>query len=58
MRTLRMESGRTFLFAFGARVTARGVGCPPGHITLADIAPTIRVLLGLAADEPQAQACP
>ena len=48
--TLRIESGRTFLLAFGAGVTARGIGCPSGDITLADIAPTIRKLLGLARD--------
>lgn len=48
--TLRVESGRTFLLAFGAGVTARGLGCPSGDITLADIAPTIRVRLGLARD--------
>ncbi len=48
--TLRVESGRTFLLAFGAGVTARGIGCPSGDITLADIAPTIRVRLGLARD--------
>jgi hypothetical protein len=44
---LRMESGRTFLLLFGDRVTARGIGCPADDITLADIAPTIRELLGL-----------
>ena len=48
--TLRIESGRTFLLAFGAGVTARGIGCPPRDITLADIAPTIRVRLGLPRD--------
>ncbi len=45
---LRIESGRTFLLAFGHGVTARGVGCPSGDMTLADIAPTIRRLLGLS----------
>ena len=48
--TLRIESGRTFLLAFGAGVTARGIGCPPRDLTLADIAPTIRVRLGLPRD--------
>ena len=48
--TLRVESGRTFLLAFGAGVTARGIGCSAGDITLADIAPTIRDRLGLAHD--------
>jgi hypothetical protein len=48
--TLRVESGRTFLLAFGARVATRGVACPTHDITLADIAPTIRVLLGLPRD--------
>lgn len=47
---LRIESGRTFLLAFGAGVTARGIGCPSSDITLTDIAPTIRLLLGLPRD--------
>lgn len=46
----RTESGRTFLLAFGRHVPVRGVACPRRDITLADIAPTIRVLLGLPSD--------
>lgn len=49
--TLRIESGRTFLLLFGERVTGRGVGCPKRELTLADIAPTIRFLLGLPRDD-------
>jgi hypothetical protein len=48
--TLRVESGRTFLLAFGAGVAARGIGCPAHDLTLADVAPTIRVRLGLPRD--------
>ncbi len=43
-------SARTFVLAFGAHVTARGVACPARDVTLADIAPTIRVLTGLPGD--------
>jgi hypothetical protein len=46
----RPESGRTFVLAFGGRVAVRGVGCPTRDVTLADIAPTIRVLMGLPRD--------
>jgi hypothetical protein len=48
--TLRPESGRTFIAAFGARVPRRGIACADGDVTLADIAPTIRVLIGLPRD--------
>jgi hypothetical protein len=48
--TLRPESGRTFIAAFGARVPHRGIACLQGDVTLADIAPTIRVLMGLPRD--------
>jgi phosphopentomutase len=44
------ESARTFLVAFGPRVVRRGIGCPTRDITLADIAPTVRVLMGLPRD--------
>jgi hypothetical protein len=44
------ESARTFLIAFGSRVVPRGLGCPSRDITLADIAPTVRVLMGLPRD--------
>jgi hypothetical protein len=48
--TFRPESARTFLIAFGPRIVPRGIGCPARDITLADIAPTIRVLMGLPRD--------
>lgn len=46
------ESGRTFVFAFGASVERHGEEsvCPKDDITLLDIAPTVRTLLGLVAD--------
>lgn len=46
------ESGRSFMFAFGARVARFGdaVACLRDDITLIDVAPTVRVLLGLAPD--------
>lgn len=47
---LHAESSRTFLIAFGAHMVPRGIGCPARDITLADIAPTIRVLMGLPRD--------
>ncbi|HSO32955.1 MAG TPA: alkaline phosphatase family protein [Labilithrix sp.] len=43
-------AGRTFVMAFGARVPVQGVACPARDVTLADIAPTIRGLVGLPAD--------
>jgi hypothetical protein len=43
-------SARTFVIAFGEHVAARGVACPSHEITLADIAPTIRMLTGLPPD--------
>jgi hypothetical protein len=46
----RPESGRTFVLAFGGGVPVQGIGCPAGDVTLADIAPTIRALLGLPTD--------
>jgi hypothetical protein len=46
----RPESGRTFVLAFGRRVAAQGIACPSHDYTLADIAPTIRVLMGLPKD--------
>lgn len=51
------ESGRIFLFAFGAGVARLGAtnACPTHDITLLDIAPTVRALLGLVAD-PSADA--
>jgi hypothetical protein len=45
-----LTSARTFVIAFGARVGSRGVVCPSRDVTLADIAPTIRVLVGLRPD--------
>lgn len=47
---LSATSGRTFVLAFGGRVPARGVVCPAHDVTLADVAPTMRVILGLPAD--------
>lgn len=47
---LSATSGRTFVLAFGGRVPARGVACPAHDVTLADVAPTMRVILGLPAD--------
>lgn len=47
---LRPESGRTFVIAFGKRVPVAGVACPARDVTLIDIAPTIRVLMGLPPD--------
>ena len=44
------ESARTFLIAFGSRLVPRGIGCPTRDITLADVAPTVRVLMGLPRD--------
>lgn len=46
----RPESARTFLLAFGGGIPVRGVACPARDITLADIAPTVRVLMGLPRD--------
>jgi hypothetical protein len=46
----RPESARTFVLAFGGGIVARGVACPSRDITLADLAPTVRVLTGLARD--------
>lgn len=44
------ESSRTFILAFGGGIAVRGVACPERDITLADIAPTVRVLMGLPRD--------
>ena len=46
----RPESGRTFVLAFGGDVATQGVACPAGDVTLSDIAPTIRRLMGLPTD--------
>ena len=43
-------AARTFVIAFGGRVPVQGVACPSHDTTLADIAPTIRALVGLPAD--------
>ncbi len=43
-------AARTFVIAFGGRVPVQGVACPAHETTLADIAPTIRALVGLPAD--------
>jgi hypothetical protein len=52
------ESGRTFLMAFGGGIEARGVGCPTGDVTLADIAPTVRLLMGLPRDRAEGHGRP
>jgi hypothetical protein len=44
------ESGRTFVLAFGGGIPVRGIACPRRDITLADLAPTVRVLMGLPRD--------
>ncbi|MDB4940586.1 MAG: hypothetical protein JWP97_120 [Labilithrix sp.] len=44
------SSARTFVLAFGARVPVQGVACGSRDVTLADVAPTIRALVGLPAD--------
>jgi hypothetical protein len=44
------SAARTFLFAFGDRVQPQKSVCLAHDVTLADIAPTVRALLGLAAD--------
>lgn len=41
------ESARTFLFALGPRVAARGIVCPGRPLRLADIGATARALVGL-----------
>jgi hypothetical protein len=46
----RPESARTFVLAFGGGIPVRGIGCSARDITLADIAPTVRVLMGLRRD--------
>ena len=56
--TFSASSARTFVMAFGARVKARGVGCSDRDVTLADIAPTVRALVGLPADESSAAGRP
>ena len=38
------------MIAFGGRVPVRGIACASHEVTLADIAPTIRVLMGLPRD--------
>jgi hypothetical protein len=43
-------AARTFVIAFGARVQPRGVICSQRDVTLADVAPTVREILGLARD--------
>jgi hypothetical protein len=45
-----LTSARTFVIAFGPRVATRGVACPVRDVTLADVAPTIRALIGLPPD--------
>lgn len=47
---LHPESGRSFVLAFGGGIPVSGVTCAPHDVTLADVAPTIRVLMGLGRD--------
>jgi hypothetical protein len=51
--TLHPESGRTFILAFGARVPVAATPCLAHDLTLADLAPTIRVLMGLPRDQSE-----
>lgn len=44
------SAARTFVLAFGTRVPVQGVVCSTRDVTLADIAPTIRSLVGLPQD--------
>lgn len=44
------SSGRAFVIAFGGRVATRGIACPVRDVTLADVAPTMRALIGLPTD--------
>lgn len=43
-------SAHAFVIAFGPRVAAQGIACPARDVTLADVAPTVRALIGLSAD--------
>lgn len=43
-------AARTWVVAFGGRVAPQGVACPKRDVTLADIAPTVRELVGLPRD--------
>lgn len=45
-----LTAGRTFVIAFGARVAPQGIACSARDVTLADVAPTIRALVGLPVD--------
>ena len=44
------SAARSWVMAFGARVAPQGITCGRRDITLADLAPTIRVLVGLPPD--------
>lgn len=43
-------AARSWVMAFGARVTPRGATCSARDLTVADIAPTLRALVGLPPD--------
>jgi hypothetical protein len=45
-----LTSARAFVIAIGPRVASRGVVCPVRDVTLADVAPTVRQLVGLPRD--------
>jgi hypothetical protein len=44
------ESGRSFVLAFGGRVSKRGEACAKRDVWLTDVAPTLRALLALPRD--------
>jgi arylsulfatase A-like enzyme len=52
------ESGRVWLVAFGAAVQARGLVPATRKHHLADVAPTLRQLLGLPPDEARSAGAP
>jgi hypothetical protein len=52
------ESSRTFVLAFGGGIAERSVACPTGDLTLADLAPTVRVLVGLPRDRGEGHGRP
>lgn len=43
-------ASRTWVVAFGGRVAPQGVGCAKRDVTLVDIAPTVREIIGLPRD--------
>lgn len=47
---MMLGAERSWVVAFGGGMKARGVACPRADVLLTDIAPTIRVLVGLPPD--------